>query len=75
MRILITGGAGFVGSNLAVAVRTQLPDTITNPLIDFDNRHFGRSRVIGFLLFKLTKNHLKDATVSLTAHRARDMAD
>lgn len=26
MHILITGGAGFVGSNLALALRGQMPD-------------------------------------------------
>ncbi len=46
MRVLITGGAGFIGSNIAFALQGRYPDAKIYVLDDFSSGHF--KNLIGF---------------------------
>ncbi len=46
MRILITGGAGFIGSNIAFAIQDKYPDAKVYVLDNFSSGHF--KNLIGF---------------------------
>ncbi len=46
MRVLITGGAGFIGSNIAFALQERYPDAKICVLDDFSSGHF--KNLIGF---------------------------
>ncbi len=46
MRILVTGGAGFIGSNVALALQERYPDAKVYVLDNFSSGHF--KNLIGF---------------------------
>lgn len=63
-RILVTGGAGFVGSNFALALKNRYPQT---KVIAFDNLHRRGS--------ELNLNRLLEAGVSFVHGDIRSLAD
>jgi len=70
MRVLITGGAGFIGSNLALELERRFPDWEVVVLDDFSSGHF--KNLIGFRGEVITGSITEADTVERLSKRRFD---